>query len=40
MEKIRNFRDLNIWKSGIKLVKAIYKTTKDFPKDELYGLTS
>lgn len=39
-EKIRNFRDLNIWKLGIEIVEDIYKVTRDFPKDELYGLVS
>lgn len=36
--KIRNFRDLNIWKLGVEIVEDIYKLTKNFPKDELYGL--
>jgi four helix bundle protein len=31
---------LEIWKKGIKLVTKIYRLTKDFPKEELYGLTS
>jgi len=38
--KIKNFKDLRIWQEGIKLVKYIYLLTKDFPKDELYGLSS
>ena len=32
--------DLEIWKEGINLVTRIYKLTKDFPEEELYGLTS
>jgi len=39
-EKIKNFRDLKIWQKGIELVEDIYKITKGFPKEELYGLTS
>jgi len=39
-EKIRNFRDLNIWKLGLEIVEDVYKLTKFFPKDELYGLSS
>lgn len=39
-EKIKSFRDLNIWKLGIEIVEDIYKATKAFPKDELYGLVS
>jgi len=39
-EKIRNFRDLNIWKLGVEIVEDVYKLTKSFPKDELYGLSA
>jgi len=39
-EKIRNFRDLNIWKLGVEIVEDVYRITKDFSKDELYGLTA
>ena len=38
-EKIRNFRDLEVWKKGIEIVKDIYKTVDAFPKKELYGLS-
>ena len=38
--KIVSFRDLEIWKRGIALVENIYKLTKTFPKEEMYGLTS
>ena len=38
--EIRDFRDLNIWKRSIALVEEIYKVTKQFPKEERYGLTS
>jgi four helix bundle protein len=37
---IKNFRELEIWKRSVDLVEYIYKATNDFPKDELYGLTS
>jgi len=37
--KIINFTDLDAWKEGHKLVINIYKTTKDFPKAEMFGLT-
>jgi four helix bundle protein len=39
-EKIRNFRDLDIWKKGIEIVKDVYKTVNEFPKQELYGLVA
>jgi four helix bundle protein len=38
--KIKSFTDLNAWKEAHKLVLMIYKITKDFPKEEMYGLTS
>ena len=41
MEKeIKSFRDLIIWQRGINLVKDVYKETRNFPKEELYGLTN
>jgi len=39
-EKIKNFTDLNAWKEAHALVIMIYKTTKTFPKEEVFGLTS
>lgn len=35
-----NHKDLEAWKLSIELVSEIYKLTKDFPKEELYNLTS
>ena len=40
MGKIKTYRDLNIWNTGIGLVKDIYKLTEKFPKHEMYGLVS
>jgi four helix bundle protein len=40
VEKIKSFRDLNIWKKGIEIVEDIYKIMKFFPKDESYGIIS
>ncbi|NCO83582.1 MAG: hypothetical protein COZ31_07405 [Nitrospirae bacterium CG_4_10_14_3_um_filter_44_29] len=37
---MKSFRDLNIWKNAIKLVKLIYEITQTFPNSEIYGLTS
>jgi len=33
-------KDLDIWKLGIELVEEVYKTTSEFPKEEIYGLSS
>jgi four helix bundle protein len=38
--KIQLFTDLHAWQEGHKLVLVIYKTTKTFPKEEMFGLTS
>lgn len=39
MGGIRNYRDLEVWKQGRILVKTVYELTRQFPKEELYGLT-
>ncbi len=40
MEKIRDFRDLEIWQIGNRLVQKVYEVVASFPKEELYGLVS
>jgi four helix bundle protein len=35
-----SYRDLIVWQKSMLLVKEIYLETKNFPKEELYGLTS
>jgi four helix bundle protein len=40
MSKIHNFRELKTWKKSRLLVKEVYLITKQFPKEELYGLIS
>jgi len=37
---IETYRDLEIWKKGIEVVKGIYKLTEKFPKQEAYCLIS
>ena len=37
---MRSFKDLKVWQKGHELTLAIYRTTRSFPKDGLYGLTS
>lgn len=36
----KGHRDLLVWQKGMALVTEIYRVTKEFPKDELYGLTN
>lgn len=38
--KIQSHRDLTVWKLGMEIAEAVYQITREFPKDELYGLTS
>jgi four helix bundle protein len=37
---VASYRQLKVWQSGIQLVKSVYVLSRDFPKDESYGLTS
>lgn len=37
-EKINTFQDLTAWKKAHILVLEVYKLTKDFPKEEQFGL--
>lgn len=36
----RDFHDLVVWKKAVELSVCIYKLTRPFPKEELYGLVS
>ena len=38
--KILNFYDLNTWKKAHELVIEIYNITKQFPREELYGIVN
>jgi four helix bundle protein len=37
-EKIKNFRDLDVWKKGMEIVKDVYTSVDGFPRQECYGL--
>jgi four helix bundle protein len=37
---VQSYKDLIVWQKSIVLVTNVYRCTKAFPKDELYGLTS
>lgn len=39
-EMLKNYKELSVWQKSYKLCLHIYKVTKRFPKDEMYGLTS
>jgi four helix bundle protein len=36
----RSFRELVVWRRSIQLAASVYRLTRMFPKDEMYGLTS
>lgn len=37
---MKDFRNLSAWQKGHKLAIIIYKKTKNYPKEEVYGITS
>lgn len=37
---MRDFKTLDVWRKAHELALAVYRITKTFPKEELYGLTS
>ncbi|NEP01624.1 MAG: four helix bundle protein [Symploca sp. SIO2E9] len=39
-EPIKSYRDLRVWQEAMNLAEACYRTTKTFPREELYGMIS
>ena len=39
-ESGRPHRKLEVWQRSMGLVKTIYELTREFPKEEIYGLSS
>jgi hypothetical protein len=37
---MRDFRELKVWHKAHSLTLDVYRVTKSFPREELYGLTS
>ena len=37
---MEDFKDLAVWEKAHKLTLSVYRSTHDFPKEELFGLTS
>lgn len=35
-----SYQDLRVWQNAMDLVERVYGETQDFPKEEIYGLTS
>jgi four helix bundle protein len=40
MEAITGFKQLRVWQKAYELALEVYKLTKGFPKEEIYGFTS
>lgn len=38
--KMRDYKNYTVWQDGHQLTMIIYNLTKQFPKEELFGLTS
>ncbi len=39
-EGVRSYRDLLVWQRGMDLAAEVYRLSRSWPKDEVYGLTS
>lgn len=39
-ELIKTYKDLIVWQKAMDLIVAVYNITENFPKSEIYGLTS
>ena len=37
---INSYKDLHVWQEAMALAESCYRVTREFPKDELFGLTS
>jgi len=37
---MNNYKDLKVWQKSVDLAVKVYQVTKDFPREEVYGLTS
>lgn len=37
---MNNYKELKVWQKSVDLAVKIFEITQDFPKEELYGLTS
>lgn len=40
MEKSKSFTELIVWQKAHALALEVYKITQDFPKEEIFGITS
>lgn len=39
-DRIRDYRDLIVWKEAMEIARLVYLLTREFPREEAFGLTS
>jgi four helix bundle protein len=39
-EAIKSYKDLDVWLMAMSLAERCYRATKEFPREELYGMTA
>jgi four helix bundle protein len=37
---VQHYRELIVWQKAMNLVETVYRVTSEFPREEIYGLTS
>ncbi|CAN5278904.1 four helix bundle protein [soil metagenome] len=37
---MHNYKELSVWEKSVTLATDVYKSSKNFPEEELYGITS
>lgn len=37
---VQSFRDLEVWQQSMELAATTYRLTREFPRDELFGITA
>lgn len=37
---MHNYKELTVWRRSVEIATSVYKATQNYPKHELYGLTS
>lgn len=37
---MNNYKDLKVWQKSVDLAVKVYEITREFPREEIYGLTS
>ena len=40
MSEVQSYRDLIVWQRAMDVAAATYQLTRDYPRDEVFGLTS